>query len=104
LTPRIKKANHVASVWISARYPAALGIVAKRAGEPEIRLFSLAPEGLRDEVIQFHTRTDDRFLSQAVAAPMAGLGCDPGPVARSKYKRGSFDAGVDRHVESAFFQ
>ncbi len=78
LVPRIEQPHDFTANRIFERDPAALGIIAKRTGKPEIVLLCDASEGLRNQVIELHGRTDDRFRRQAVPTAVSRLGGDPG--------------------------
>lgn len=58
---------------IDRRNPAALMIVTKRTGEPEIPFCCRPTERSRKEVIEFHGRADDGLLSQTIAAAVTRL-------------------------------
>ena len=76
LYARVEQADELARDGIEGRDPTTLGVVAQRAGEPEISFHSLATEGFRNEVIEFHGRADHGLLAQAITAAIACLSTD----------------------------
>jgi hypothetical protein len=63
-------------LWIGCCDPICLMPITYRAGRPQVVLFGLPTQRLRDDVIDLHWNANDRLLREAIAATVAGLGGD----------------------------
>jgi hypothetical protein len=71
--PGIEKSNEQAGLGILTGDSGSLVLIAERAGEPEIILNSEPAQRPGKEMLHFHGRAHDGFLSQAITTAMPRL-------------------------------